>query len=153
MKKLFAIGALWSSSFLLANAVSGACCAWDDRDACSNCPQGYISGCRTEGNKCRCSCAENERALFETLGVEAEELHRVEGGTPDHKWVWGGEKWAWRGELPAGQSQVTYVVGHGVGQAVGHPYTDPGRVVITVTAPKEPEDESLMFRQFRPPPE
>ena len=47
--------------------VNGACCAWDDRTACASCPEGYFSGCKTNGNICNCDCAKSESELAEKL--------------------------------------------------------------------------------------
>jgi hypothetical protein len=44
-----------------------ACCAWDDKNACASCPEGYSSGCVTEGNNCTCDCAKNENEMAQKL--------------------------------------------------------------------------------------
>jgi len=54
----------------------GACCAWTDRNACATCPTGYSSGCKTEGNQCRCDCAQNASELAAKLAAEDRQLQR-----------------------------------------------------------------------------
>lgn len=57
------------ASAFLYSAAHAACCAWDDREACASCPEGYASGCVTEGNKCTCNCAKTANELAEKLSL------------------------------------------------------------------------------------
>lgn len=74
------------SIFLLISICSGyyyvyaACCAWTDRDACSSCPEGYYSGCVTEGKKCDCDCAESASEAAEKFSFGNYEIQKyIEG--------------------------------------------------------------------------
>ena len=46
---------------------NSACCAWDDRDACASCPDGYWSGCVTNGTKCDCDCSKSSSETAEKM--------------------------------------------------------------------------------------
>jgi hypothetical protein len=64
----------WVTVFAVAGLLAGvgpieaaACCAWIDKNACATCPSDYIAGCRTEGNKCECSCSGDTVSLIGKL--------------------------------------------------------------------------------------
>ncbi len=59
---------------LAAGPAHSACCDWPDRKACSTCPTGYISGCRTQGNGCQCSCGKDSGELIKNLAEGNESL-------------------------------------------------------------------------------
>ena len=63
---IYVIIIILTSAFPYSSA-SAACCAWDDKDACASCPEGYSSGCVTKGNKCTCDCAKTTNELSEKL--------------------------------------------------------------------------------------
>lgn len=70
---IYVIIVILASAFLYS-AAHAACCAWDDREACASCPEGYASGCVTEGSKCTCDCAETVNELAEKLSLGNREI-------------------------------------------------------------------------------
>jgi len=46
---------------------AAACCAWDDRNACASCPEGYYSGCVTKGTECNCDCTKSASETAEKM--------------------------------------------------------------------------------------
>ena len=67
MKILFGTIIITLTFFASHFQVYAACCSWDDKNACASCPDGYSSGCVTEGNNCTCDCAKNENEMAKKL--------------------------------------------------------------------------------------